>query len=438
MDAWRVTRLRISLLFFLGLWLLGGPTAEAGPYWRSAHGNYSTGVKRSSRTLYNAGNCGHCHDQHGYYAGISNGGPFAFALFANPFNTNASPGSYQKADAFCFHCHTNATDSEQNGGITNEDYSKTFGGYSSSGKDNILSTFNQRSYHNLEDIYDYAKNNLSFFTPQSSPCVACHNPHLAKRVKADPGNPAVNTAVSLPSAHDTLWGDDNTATDKETMYYFYQGRYQAPYAYGGTSSYEPGGTNTYDGTNLPDYATFCTECHNPNVTIYSNSLGRNLIKIDWTTQGGESGPGDKHGRNSATTSLSVKAPYSGAPIGISIGFALSCTDCHEPHGAPNPYLIRSEINGAQVSIPTTNTGTEIGYLCMACHKDDVAYGVSSTPNKWRYVHHTATDHPYPQRQCGRCHGGGGMNPPPIPCMNCHMHGKNDGYLGGNSTGRICF
>ena len=262
MAVWRVTRLRISFLFLV-FWLLGSLAAEAGTYWRSAHGNYSAGVKRNNRTLYTQGNCGHCHDQHGYYAGISNGGPFAFALFANPFNTNASPGSYQKADAFCFHCHTNATDSEQNGGITNEDYAKTFGGYSSSGKNNILSTFNQLSYHDLEDVYNYAKDNFSFFTPESSPCVACHNPHLAKRVKADPTNPAVNTAVSLPSAHDTLWGDDNTATDKETMYYFYQGRYQAPYAYGGTSSYEPGGSSTYDGTNLPDYATFCTECHNP-------------------------------------------------------------------------------------------------------------------------------------------------------------------------------
>ncbi|RTZ94160.1 MAG: hypothetical protein DSY91_00780 [Deltaproteobacteria bacterium] len=436
MDVWRVIPLRISL-FFLCFWLAGCLTVEAGPYWRSAHGNYSTGVKRSSRTLYNTGNCGHCHDQHGTYNGISNGGPFAFGLFANSFNTNASPGNYQKADSFCFACHTSSTESEQQGGITNEDYSKTFGGYSSSGKNDILNTFNQRSYHNLEDIYNYAKDNLSFFSPESSPCVACHNPHIAKRVKADSGNPAVNTAVSLPSAHDSLWGDGNNATDKETQYYFYQGRYQAPYAYGGTSRYEPGSTTTYDGTNLPDYATFCTECHNPNITLYSSTLGRNLIKIDWTTQGGESGPGDKHGRNSATTSLSIKAPFNGAPIGITMGFALSCTDCHEPHGAPNPYLIRSEVNGTQVSVPTTNSGNEIGYLCLACHKDDQAYGTSGTPNKWQQVHHYADDRPYQPRQCGRCHTSG-MGGSPIPCMNCHMHGKDDSYLGSSSTGRICF
>ncbi len=437
MDAWRVIALRISH-FLLAFCLLGGLKAEAGSYWRSAHGSYANGVKRNNRALYNKGNCGHCHDQHGDYGGISNGGPFAFALYANPFNTNASPGNYQKADAFCFHCHTNGTDSEQNGGIVNEDYSKTFGGYSASGKNNILSTFNQRSYHDLEDVYNFAKNSFPFFTSESSPCVACHNPHLARRVKADPGNPAANTAISRPTAHDTLWGDDNTSTDKETMYYFYQGRYQAPYAYGGTNSYEPGGTSTYDGHNLPDYATFCTDCHNPGNTIYSTSLGRNLIKIDWSTQGGESGPGDKHGRNSATTSLGVKAPYANAPIGITLGFALSCTDCHEPHGAPNPYLVRSEVNGTQISIPNTSTGNEIGYLCLACHKDDQAYGVSTTPNHWRYAHHTATDHPYPQQQCGRCHSGGGMGGTPIPCMNCHMHGKDDSYLGSSSTGRICF
>ncbi len=436
MDAWRAIPLKISFVIFFALCLSWPRPAAAGPYWRSAHGNYSTGVKRNDRSLYNAGNCGHCHDQHGYYGGISNGGPFAFGLFANPFNTNASAGSYQKADAFCFSCHTNSTDSEQKGGIVNDDYAKMFGGNSSS-KSDILSTFNQRSFHNLEDIHDYARNNLSFYSQQSVPCVACHNAHIAKRVNSDPTNPAVNTAVSLPSDHGSLWGDDNTATAKETMYYFYQGRYQAPYHYGGTNTYEPGGTNTYDGSNLPDYAAFCTECHNPGATIYSTSLGRNLIKIDWSTQGGESGPGDKHGRNSATTSLSVKAPYSGAPIGITLGFALSCTDCHEPHGAPNPYLIRAEVNGTQVSIPATNTGKEIGYLCLACHKDDQAYGTSTTPNRWQQVHHYATDHPYTPRQCGRCHGaGGGSNP--IPCMNCHMHGKDDSYLGSSSTGRICF
>ncbi len=430
---------------------MSGP-AKAGPYWRSAHGSYSAGVKRGSRTLYARGNCAHCHDQHGYYGGISNGGPFSFALFANPFNTNASPGNYQKADAFCFHCHTNATDSEQSGGITNEDYAKTFGGYSSSGKNDILSTFNQTSYHDLEDVYNYARTNFSFFTQRSSPCVACHNPHLAKRVKADPANPSANTAVSLPSAHDDLWGDGATATERETMYYFYQGHYQSPYAYGGTNSYEPGGTTTYDGSNLPDYATFCTECHNPNTTIYSSQLGRNLIKIDWTTQGGEAGPGDKHGKNSATTALSIKAPYSSAPIGITMGFALSCTDCHEPHGSPNPYLIRTEVNGVQVTISGTS-GNQIGYLCRACHKDDQAYGTTATPNRWQHVHHCtdggANDAPYPGvGMCGGCHSGGGGggrdrctstgSPTPIPCLNCHMHGKDDGWLGGSSTGRRCF
>ncbi len=418
-------RLRVFLVAG-AMVLLVTALAFAGDYLNSAHGNSSTGVKRTERTTtYSQGNCGHCHEQHGIINGATNSGPFPFALFRNFFNTGATTGSYLQDDNFCFACH--GAPSLQSGGIINNDYAQTFGGYTTQGPTTILEAFNQTSYHNLYDVWNFARNTFSFFTDQSNPCVACHNPHLAKRIKANPTNPSAATAVSRPTDHGTLWGDGAG----EKMADFFTGKYQAPLHY--SSGYEPGGTNTYDGSNLPDYATFCTDCHNSTNTIYSTTLGRNLRPIDWISEGGESGPGDKHGRNSATVAISMNAPYSSAPIGISIGFAVSCLDCHEPHGSPNPFLIRREVNGVAVSITDPNS-KDMGYLCRACHMDDKAAGISSTANRWEYIHHKASDRPYVQMQCMFCHKAGGVS----NCLNCHMHGKDDSWAGARATGRICF
>jgi len=39
--------------------------------------------------------------------------------------------------------------------------------------------------------------------------------------------------------------------------------YQAPYYFNSTITYEPDGSATANGSNLTDYVTFCTDCHNP-------------------------------------------------------------------------------------------------------------------------------------------------------------------------------
>ncbi|WP_456431002.1 cytochrome c3 family protein [Thermosulfuriphilus sp.] len=417
-----------------GVFLLAGVAifglvalAFAGDYLNSAHGNASSGVKRTQRTdTYTQGNCGHCHEQHGVINGSSNSGPFPFDLFKNFFNTSATTGPYTQNDNFCFSCH--GSPSLQANGIINNDYAQTFGGYTTQGPATILEAFNQTSYHNLYDIWNFARTNFSsFFKDQSNPCVACHNPHLAKRIKANPTNPAAATAVSRPTDHGTLWGDGTG----EKMSDFSSGKYQAPLHY--SSGYEPGGSSTYNGSNLPDYTTFCTDCHNSSNTIYSTTLGRNLRPIDWISQGGESGPGDKHGLNAATDAISMNSPFASAPIGISIGFVLSCLDCHEPHGSANPFLIRREVNGVVVTINDPYS-KDMGNLCRACHMDDKAAGYSSTANRWEYIHHKASDRPYAQFQCIWCHSSGGVS----NCLNCHMHGKDDSWAGSRATGRICF
>ncbi len=457
--AMRVILIKINTMGLIGLFIallsLHAGLCFAGSYTDSAHGSATYGVKRSSLSEYARGNCGHCHLQHGSL-GDSLAGPFPFALFAENFNTIAETAPYNDSDNdnICFLCH--GPSSLQQGGITNYDYSKTFGGDSTSNVSSILEVFNLKksnlsaSYHNLKDIYDFAlTQNWPFFKEKSNPCVACHNPHLAKLIRINQTNPAAYTAVSLPIVknignsqenHETLWGDG----PGETMNDFYPNHYQAPLYYGSQNTYEPGGTSDYKGTKLPDYATFCTACHNSSNVIYSSELGRTLRKIDWYTIGGDTVNTDplpdKHGKNSATVKVNLREPYENTLLGINIDFVTSCTDCHEPHGSPRPFLLRTVVNGK--IIPSFNIDdNSLGYFCMACHKDDKALGRATQENVWEYVHHYDEDAPYPKKhgdqgRCGWCHG---QHNRPIACIKCHQHGMKDTWAPDTEeSGRICF
>jgi hypothetical protein len=114
------------------------------------------------------------------------GGMGASCVFARNFDTAATTGPYNQSDNFCFYCHTNVG-YVQDGGITNNEYSATFGSYSPALSMGILEAFNlssdqpNGSYHNLYDIRRFAKERFDFFKDSSNPCVACHNPHRARR-----------------------------------------------------------------------------------------------------------------------------------------------------------------------------------------------------------------------------------------------------------------
>ena len=47
-----------------------------------------------------------------------------------------------------------------------------------------MAAFNQASYHNLYDIWNFLSNNATYsawFAKRGNPCSACHDSHLAKR-----------------------------------------------------------------------------------------------------------------------------------------------------------------------------------------------------------------------------------------------------------------
>jgi hypothetical protein len=154
-------------------------------------------------------------------------------------------------------------------------------------------------------------------------------------------------------------------------------RYWAPQsALGG---YEPDGSGTQDGNNMPNYMLLCLDCHNPTNTIYSNRLSRNLYPINWTASG------DFHGNN-PRNDLSMTPEWGDLVLPYKIvagtypktNYLLNCTDCHEPHGSPNEFLLRKTVNGTQVNTIALNG--RWFYWCQTCHVLTINNPMHTDPN----------------------------------------------------------
>jgi len=398
------TILALTLLFYKT------PFLFAGPYLDSAHGNNTYGVISTSRGTgsYARGNCAHCHEQHASINGAEplpppQSGPSPYAIFTDNFTDQATD--------FCFYCHQGVGSLQDDFDRTNYNYSYWFGGDTVNHltPNNIYDTFNPTagSTHNLQDILNFVKTKWpATFNDESNPCSACHNPHLAQR-----GYPIVR-----PTDRNNIWGDEpgEMMSDYAAAH---GGQYQAPYRWGG-GVYEPDGSGTTDGSNLPDYVTFCSDCHNATNVIYSSSLVRNVKPIDWTNQVQvPDAPGDYHGaitrcqdRDGSLKGWgSLKEPYYSTNAA---NFILSCTDCHESHGAVNgldshggadttPYFLRKTINNFYNGYVPTGAGPTYSWsngFCRSCHG-------------WN----------------SHCGGPGG-------CIGCHYHNSNSGCWGASPCG----
>jgi len=313
--------------------------------------------------------------------------------------------------------------------LLNPDYAETFGGYDEGTAQGVLEQYNpdtilEDSHHSLGEVRTYAANRFTWFRDDSTACVACHNPHLARRNKSEVDNPTL-TPISLPSEHESLWGD----AVGETMDAYTE--YQAPYHYNSTTTYEPGGLGESDPTTVPDYVTFCNECHDEE--IYTNKLGRNLLKVDWISPGTDSVPGgDKHGTASRTDRTWLRDPYLTASKS---NYVLNCTDCHEPHASPYPFLMRRSINGQPLNLTDHSMDADgRGFQCLQCHQDDSKIG-SGGVNDWKLQHHgLGGDSPYSGRN--------NIGPSGAKLDSCDCHGAfegDDGKAGGASAIRceIC-
>jgi hypothetical protein len=414
----------ILILVLALVWVLSSGVAAADAYSDSAHGNTSYGVNRSG-TQYDTGECAHCHDTFAQsICGVNE-----FILFA-PYDSTS------QTDNFCFQCHKDAG-SVQDPVFYNYNYSyRASGDTSITCPTNVLEAFSfidesgssvsncgsiYGTSHKLTDIKNFINSRWGY-TADSNPCTACHNPHPAQR--------DLHTAssrgrlVSLPSSHtDTstwqLWGDD--AGERMGEY----STYQAPNA---ASGYEPDGSDTIDGSNLTDYVTFCTDCHNAtNETIWSTTLNDYLKTIDWTTEKHGGGAADDDSNFEGEHNYSdVLPPYEHTQCG---SYILACTDCHEAHGSPNIFLTRQKVNNGDV---TVKTGTGWGpdgrinkewvFLCGKCH-EKLLYDGPNDPDR----------HPHPgdidgdeQSDCTVCHMV--HSSMYIVCTECHYHGSGLGAL----------
>lgn len=411
------------------------------PYLDSAHGSPEKGVLRQERARegFARANCSHCHEFHGETDISGSGGgrnkAFPYTLYAQNFDSKARTGVYTEPTNFCFSCHNTKGSAQQ---LVNNEISQTLGCSTLQGSTDILDAFNQKSRHNLYDIWkhlDTENKNFRWVTKESNPCSACHNPHLARNHSDNPRN-ILFSSLTKPSDHSNLW--------LQSMGDNYSTQYEPPFC-SNQNNREPAATQRDDLARAAtiDYVSFCTDCHDTTKNMYSSTLERNLIEIDWTNNG------DVHGEKIASATLAVKPPYI---LNSQKNYVLSCLDCHEPHGSGNTALLRSWVNGGKLlgtisaSIaPKPGTGNdtqnmEMGYLCMRCHEPDVDTGTDeNTPPRWQTVHHGATDStepqdvapPYAMTGCESCHeleGGTTGTPLPIECVNCHFHGGTDDWL----------
>jgi len=408
-----------------------GHSALGGSYRDSAHGNSSFGVDRSTIdgkfSEYAAGNCAHCHEMHASLNGVEPapaGGAAYHALFADNFNSTRTQNLYVVSDNFCFYCHSEDSPPQ----VANKDYSEAFGGATvGSGPQSIMTAFNQTSYHNLYDIWNFLLGSTAYpwFADTDNPCSACHNSHLAKR-NWDPGQPGfpLLSAVSRPDNHGSLWGE----TQVMSAYL----SYEAPHAF--SQNREPAGVGDQNGSNTPDFVGLCSSCHNSANTIWSTTLNRNLKTINWGNSG--TGP-NKHGELTRDGTDHFRDPYATA-ASLKSNFVLSCLDCHEPHGSENVVLLRRRINGESLEGAVDSTDA-MSFVCKRCHMDDLeAAAGTGEADRWEYVHHLATDAPYAEAVCSNCHSlADGSSP--ISCGNCHGHGMDDSWApSGLQTGRKTF
>lgn len=422
----------VSCIIHIIILLFLSPPVQAGDYLDSAHGSNSAGVKRDvpgyvGVTDYARGNCAHCHEQHSMLVGAepqpAADSPSSWCLFADNFDTAATANPYVQDSSFCFYCHY-GVGSLQDGSFVNYGYSITFGGYTDTSPSSIFQAFNSLSYHNLKDLYEFitgtgtrgaSHTNFSNFPAKSSPCAGCHNVHIAKRNKENPGNPAYS-AISLPSDHGNILGDDDP-NERMTKTSYGSG-YQSPRCYN-SSNLEPdcaSSTQSVQAAKTPDYIGLCTDCHDAFNNIPSYVLGRVTYPIDWAVE--------KHGSGNAADDvgfIDLLSPYLETQR-----YILACTDCHEPHGSPNIFLARQEVNGSSASVPssTANSGKVWLSFCDNCHGD---------LDKGAHVHPIIL--PW-ETECSFvvCHMYEGLMY--RPCDQCHYHGNSS--IDGKNYGEPLF
>ena len=316
-------------------------------------------------------------------------------------------------DEFCFNCHTE-------GGVMNPALS---GGDLS---DDIEQAFGLSVKHDLGTSFTIAGNTYEL------QCTTCHNPHVATGPywESDQGmssvtRPDLTTDPSInPRAMGTLlWG---AAAGEKMNDYVGTGKYQTP----------GGSTHIFDGSQLPDYVTFCLDCHSNDIGSIKGKnwdadphgkkrAGYSGLGIDYSTAWGPyqcpngynicgraAGWGDEVDPALETYAWPVtpkgagyvgfvRGAYSAAERNAGLNFTLCCTDCHEAHGSDKYSLMRKSLNakfdGTELILSSNQAdwhglwqGGDPEGLCWSCHG-----GYQLTKEHFQWHHQTG--------YCSACH-----------------------------------
>jgi hypothetical protein len=214
-------------------------------------------------------------------------------------------------------------------------------------------------------------------------CTTCHNPHVVTGKHSDAPlgrSPVTRANLSADSASNpramgtSLWGAQAS---------------QKMAAFAGSGTYRTPASDKAAGNELPDYATFCLDCHAVPQAVFGphggiswgtdDPHGLNSANVpngsgsvpDWFAAGlGEGWDGDDCKSTEQTCwpvlqrsrgeQIFSRAPYYQEERIAGANFVLSCTDCHESHGSGVRSMIRSNPNGG--------TGTTIwNTMCNNCH-----------------------------------------------------------------------
>ncbi len=264
----------------------------------------------------------------------------------------------QTIEQLCFNCHTDGR--VQNYAISGSDVA-----------DDIEEAFAHSAIHDFGANFTVGANTYSL------DCTSCHNPHVVTGqyweadIHVSPvtlPDLTADPATNPRAMGTTLWG----AAAGQKMDDF-----------GGT--YRTPKNDLFSGAQLPDYATFCLECHaqpgsapfgidwigRPHGLQSANSPNGYGVCPNWYGCGKAAGwDGDDCISDQITCwptitrgkgdQLFSRAPYDHDERVAGANFTLSCTDCHEAHGSSVSSMIRSNPNGG--------TGTEIwNTMCNNCH-----------------------------------------------------------------------
>jgi predicted CXXCH cytochrome family protein len=317
--------------------------------------------------------CTQCHEVHGA------SGPY-------PGMTRAP------RETLCFDCHTE-------GGVRNDAISGP------ELADDIEQAFAFAETHDLGANFTWGGKDYTL------ECVSCHNVHLVngKFWDADAGDKTPVTRFP-PDAPEHLepWGDepgekmdDFAALGEGTGGWYYSKARGGVIVWDQHGVYQPpkkgsGYDFEFDGDVLPDYATFCLDCHtyrmspaNPPVNwgqgieCTDNSVDPPDQRIECGAQhglrpankpyawdpdsefygsGGTPDPifHEPYVQRGRGAGHFLRWPYEPAERHAGINFVLSCTDCHEAHGSNLPSMLRTNPNNG-VGSGTWNV------MCNNCH-----------------------------------------------------------------------